>query len=111
MIDGGYDGLVEFDPTGKLLGSLGSPGHQPGQFAWGHFLAFTADHKIVIADVLNWRFQVFAPATPSGRRSDYVPTTRRYFGFKQSDGYDYRAPGWPARWRAPRRRSSHWPSA
>jgi DNA-binding beta-propeller fold protein YncE len=97
MIDGGFDRVIELDQAGKILGSLGSPGHKPGQFAWGHFLAFGSDHQLIVADVLNWRFQVFAPTKASGKLSDYVPTERKFFGFKPSDGYVYRSPGWPVK--------------
>lgn len=97
MIDGGFDRIVEIDPHGKILGAIGSPGHGPGQFAWGHFLAFGADRKMFVADVLNWRFQVFRPTSPTGRLAEYVPTERKFFGFKQSDGYVYRSPGFPTK--------------
>jgi DNA-binding beta-propeller fold protein YncE len=96
MIDGGFDRIVELDQNGKILGALGSPGHKPGQFAWGHFMAFAAG-KIIAADVLNWRFQVFVPTAASGKLSDYIPTTRMYYGFKPSDGYFYQSPGWPTK--------------
>ena len=46
MIDGGYDRLVELDQGGKILGAFGEPGHAPGQFAWGHFLAVGKDRTI-----------------------------------------------------------------
>jgi 6-bladed beta-propeller len=97
MVDGGFDRIVELDQTGKILGSIGSPGHQPGQLAWGHFLAISADRKLFVADVLNWRFQVFVPIKASGKLSDYVPSERQFYGFKQSDGYVYRSPGWPTK--------------
>jgi DNA-binding beta-propeller fold protein YncE len=97
MVDGGFDRIVELDPNGKILGAIGSPGHEPGQFAWGHFMAIGADKRMYVADVLNWRFQAFIPTKPSGRLSDYVPTQRMFFGFKQSDGYIYRSPGWPVK--------------
>jgi DNA-binding beta-propeller fold protein YncE len=97
MVDGGFDRIVELDPHGKILGAIGSPGHGPGQFAWGHFLAFGADRKMFVADVLNWRFQVFRPTSPTGRLAEYVPTERKFFGFKQSDGYVYRSPGFPTK--------------
>jgi DNA-binding beta-propeller fold protein YncE len=97
MIDGGFDRVVEFDQTGKVLGAIGSPGHQPGQFAWGHFLAIAPDRTLIVADVLNWRFQVFAPTKASGKLSDYVPKERKFFGFKPSDGYVFRSPGWPTK--------------
>jgi DNA-binding beta-propeller fold protein YncE len=66
MVDGGFDRIVELDQTGKILGSIGSPGHQPGQLAWRHFLAISSDQKLFVADVLNWRFQVFVPVKASG---------------------------------------------
>jgi hypothetical protein len=97
MIDGGFDRVIELDQQGKVLGALGSPGHDPGQFAWGHFLAIGADKKLFVADVLNWRFQAFTPTPASGKLSDYVPTERKFFGFKPSDGYIYRSPGWPVK--------------
>ena len=97
MVDGGFDRIVELDPTGKILGSIGSPGHQPGQLAWGHFLAIGTDRTLFVADVLNWRFQVFVPIKASGKLSDYVPTERHFFGFKPSDGYVFRSPGWPTK--------------
>jgi hypothetical protein len=90
-------GVVELDQRGKVLGALGSPGHDPGQFAWGHFLAIGADRKLFVADVLNWRFQAFTPTPSSGKLSDYVPTERKFFGFKPSDGYIYHSPGWPVK--------------
>jgi DNA-binding beta-propeller fold protein YncE len=97
MVDGGFDRIVEFDQTGKILGSIGSPGHQPGQLAWGHFLAIGADRTLFVADVLNWRFQVFVPTQVSGKLSDYVPTERQFYGFKTSDGYIFRSAGWPTK--------------
>ena len=97
MVDGGFDRIVELDQTGKILGSIGSPGHQPGQLAWGHFLAISSDRKLFVADVLNWRFQVFVPVRASGKLSAYVPTERQFYGFKQSDGYVFHSPGWPTK--------------
>ena len=97
MVDGGFDRIVELDQTGKIMGSIGSPGHQPGQLAWGHFLAISSDRKLFVADVLNWRFQVFVPVKASGKPSAYVPTERQFYGFKQSDGYVFRSPGWPTK--------------
>ena len=97
MADGGFDRIVELDQNGKILGAMGSPGHQPGQFAWAHFMALTADRTLVVADVLNWRFQVFTPVKATGKLSDYVPTERKFYGFKPSDGYVFREPGWPTK--------------
>ncbi len=97
MVDGGFDRIVELDQAGKILGAFGSPGHLAGQFAWGHFLAIAADGKLIVADVLNWRFQVFVPTKASGKLADYVPAERKFFGFKPSDGYVLRSPGWPTK--------------
>jgi hypothetical protein len=92
MIDGGYDRILELDPEGRILGALGEPGRAPGQFAWGHFLAIGKDRRIVAADVLNWRFQVFVPTAPSGRRSTYRPTRRMFWDRLPSTGWSTRQP-------------------
>jgi DNA-binding beta-propeller fold protein YncE len=87
MIDGGYDRVVEFSPDGRMLGTFGEPGHSAGQFAWGHFLAIGADKKLYVADVLNWRFQVFESVPPSGRNSTYVPARRMFWDRERSTGW------------------------
>jgi DNA-binding beta-propeller fold protein YncE len=98
MADGGFDRVVERDPNGKILGAIGSPGHLPGQFAWAHFLAVSNDHKIFVADVLNWRFQVFGPTTPTGGPTDYVPTVRQFWDYTKSKGFAFHdQPGLPKR--------------
>jgi DNA-binding beta-propeller fold protein YncE len=90
MVDGGYDRIIELDQNGKILGAIGEPGHAPGQLAWGHFLALTPDRKIFVADVLNWRFQVFVPAPPSGKTTAYVPSKRMFWDRVQSSGWSAR---------------------
>ncbi len=97
MADGGFDRIVELDENGKILGALGRPGHGPGQFAWAHFMAMTPDRKIIVADVLNWRFQVFAPALPSGNLSTYVPERRMFWGSVPSTGWYYKQTDVPLR--------------
>jgi DNA-binding beta-propeller fold protein YncE len=87
MADGGYDRIVELDQNGKVLGAFGEPGHAPGQLAWAHFLAVGPDRKIYVADVLNWRFQVFTPAAPSGRMARYVPSVRTFWASTPSSGW------------------------
>jgi DNA-binding beta-propeller fold protein YncE len=87
MADGGYDRVIELDPNGKILGAIGEPGHAAGEFAWAHFLALGPDRKIYVADVLNWRVQVFAPAAPTGRMAKYVPTVRKFWGSVPSSGW------------------------
>jgi DNA-binding beta-propeller fold protein YncE len=90
MIDGGYDRIVELDQDGRILGELGEPGHAPGQLAWGHFLAVGKDGKIFVADVLNWRFQVFVPAASSGKMAKYVPSRRMFWDRVASSGWSTR---------------------
>jgi DNA-binding beta-propeller fold protein YncE len=90
MIDGGYDRIVELDQDGKILGAFGEPGHAPGQFAWGHFLAIGKDRTIYVADVLNWRFQVLAPTASDGRLVKYVPSRRMFWDRAESTGWSTR---------------------
>jgi DNA-binding beta-propeller fold protein YncE len=90
MIDGGYDRIVELDQDGKILGAFGEPGHAPGQFAWGHFLAVAKDRTIYVADVLNWRFQVLVPTTSNARVAKYVPSRRMFWDRVESTGWSTR---------------------
>ncbi len=87
MTDGGYDRIVELDQNGKIVGALGDPGHKPGQMAWAHFMAMGADQTIYVADVLNWRFDVFARAAPTGNMTKYVPSARMFWGSVPSVGW------------------------
>jgi DNA-binding beta-propeller fold protein YncE len=95
MADGGYDRIVELDQNGKILGAFSEPGHRPGQLAWAHFLAVGPDRKIYVADVLNWRFQVFEPVTPPGRMTRYVPSVRMFWESTPSTGWFSRQPNLP----------------
>jgi hypothetical protein len=90
MVDGGYDRVIELDASGKILGAFGEPGHAPGQFAWAHFLAIAPDRTVIVADVLNWRFQVFAPSVSSGKMSTYVPSRRMFWDRADSQGWSTR---------------------
>jgi len=87
MVDGGYDRIVELDQNGKILGAIGEPGHAPGQLAWGHFLAVGLDRTLYVADVLNWRFQVFKPTAPTGKLSSYIPDKRMFWDRVPSSGW------------------------
>jgi hypothetical protein len=91
MIDGGYDRIVELDQDGKILGAFGEPGHAPGQFAWGHFLAVGRNRTIYVADVLNWRFQVLIPTASNGRLAKYVPSRRMFWDRVESTGWSTRS--------------------
>ncbi len=90
MTDGGYDRVVELDQNGKIVGAFGEPGHQPGQMAWAHFLAMTPDKTIIVADVLNWRFDVFARGAATGKMTSYVPAKRMFWGSVPSSGWSTR---------------------
>ena len=87
MTDGGYDRIVELDQNGKILGAFGEPGHEPGQMAWAHFMAMGSDRTIYVADVLNWRFDVFARMAPTGSMTKYVPSVRMFWGSVPSIGW------------------------
>lgn len=87
MVDGGYDRIVELDRDGKILGTFGEPGHMPGQMAWGHFMAMGPDQTIYVADVLNWRFQVFSRTAPTGAMTKYIPSVRMFWGSVPSVGW------------------------
>jgi DNA-binding beta-propeller fold protein YncE len=90
MIDGGFDRVLELDHDGHILGALGEPGHAPGQFAWGHFLAIGRDRTLYVADVLNWRFQVFVPTAASRKMASYVPSRRMFWDRVPSSGWSTR---------------------
>jgi DNA-binding beta-propeller fold protein YncE len=88
MVDGGYDRIVELDQNGKILGAFGEPGHKPGQFAWAHFMAIGPDQAIYVADVLNWRFQVFGRTAPTATSmTKYIPSVRMFWGSVPSVGW------------------------
>src|ERR1017187_8334647 len=87
MADGGYHRIVELDQSGKILGAFGEPGHKPGQMAWAHFLAIGPNQAIYVADVLNWRFQVFARTAPTGNMTKYIPSVRMFWGSVPSVGW------------------------
>jgi DNA-binding beta-propeller fold protein YncE len=42
---------------GKVVGVLGSMGHQPKQFGWVHEMACPSENEIYTAEILNWRVQ------------------------------------------------------
>jgi hypothetical protein len=42
---------------GKVVGMLGSTGHQLKQFGWIHEIACPAENEIYVAELLNWRVQ------------------------------------------------------
>jgi DNA-binding beta-propeller fold protein YncE len=59
-ITSGFDGeWAKLDAEGKLLGALGSPGKETGQFGEAHYLVLDAANNAYIADVTNRRVQVY----------------------------------------------------
>lgn len=84
MTDGEYDRIVELDQTGKILGAFGEPGHAPGQMAWAHFMAMGSNQTIYVADVLNWRFDVFARTAPTCYMTN--PSVSMFWGSVPSTG-------------------------
>ena len=87
MVDGGYDRIVELDQNGKIVGAFGEPGHKRGQMAWAHFMAIGPDQTIYVADVLNWRFDVFARTAPTSNMTKYIPSVRMFWGSVPSVGW------------------------
>jgi sugar lactone lactonase YvrE len=56
----GFDGeLAQLGRDGRVLGSLGSPGEDNGQFGEAHDLAIDAAGNIYVADVVNRRVQKY----------------------------------------------------
>jgi len=49
--------IYKLSLDGKLLGMLGSTGHQLKQFGWIHELACPSEDEIYAAELLNWRVQ------------------------------------------------------
>jgi sugar lactone lactonase YvrE len=57
----GFDGeWAKLDTDGKLLGSLGSPGKENGQFGEAHYLVLDSNDNVYVADVINKRVQKYA---------------------------------------------------
>ena len=59
MADGYANPVVKADLKGRLLGTLGSPGKAPGQFAYAHRIC--AGRAFFVAEILNRRLQKFVP--------------------------------------------------
>ncbi|MDQ3119491.1 MAG: peptidyl-alpha-hydroxyglycine alpha-amidating lyase family protein [Verrucomicrobiota bacterium] len=95
MADGGYNRIVELSPGGEIIAALGQPGHAAGEFAWAHFLAFDPGGRMFVADVLNWRAQVFAPTNEKPGTSSYLPTVRTFWDSKPSSGWTSQQSGTP----------------
>ncbi len=56
----GFDGqLAKVDMTGRVLGAIGRPGRENGQFGEAHALTLDFDNNAYIADVINLRIQKY----------------------------------------------------
>jgi DNA-binding beta-propeller fold protein YncE len=54
----GYPGRIyKLTLDGKVLGTLGTSGHGPGQFGWIHEIACPHENVLFAAELLNWRVQ------------------------------------------------------
>lgn len=59
MTDGYADRVLKLDLDGNVLGTLGSPGKAPGQFAYAHWIAVGPDDELYVSEILSWRVQKF----------------------------------------------------
>jgi DNA-binding beta-propeller fold protein YncE len=50
---------------GKVLGTIGKTGKQPGQFGWIHEIACPSENELYVAELLNWRVQKLTLRTNS----------------------------------------------
>ena len=51
--------VFRLDLSGKILGSLGTPGKSRGEMGLPHFLTVGKNETIYVAEILNWRVQRF----------------------------------------------------
>lgn len=57
----GFDGqLARLASDGSVMGAIGRPGQQNGQFGEAHALTLDGDDNVYISDVINRRIQKFA---------------------------------------------------
>jgi hypothetical protein len=61
---------------GKVVGELGSMGHQLKQFGWVHELACPSENEIYTAEILNWRVQKLI-LNPVAHRTKTTPTATK----------------------------------
>ncbi|MDA0659002.1 MAG: peptidyl-alpha-hydroxyglycine alpha-amidating lyase family protein [Planctomycetota bacterium] len=54
--------IHHFSPEGKLIGSWGEPGSEPGQFHVPHGIAIASNGAVYVADRENSRIQIFSPS-------------------------------------------------
>lgn len=59
MADGYANRVLKLDLEGHIVGTLGSAGKGPGQFAYAHHLCVGKNEEIYVAEILDWRVQKF----------------------------------------------------
>ena len=63
MVNGFAAQLLKLDLDGKVLGALGAPGKEPGQFGEAHTLAVSRNGDVYVADSVNGTLQKFVKST------------------------------------------------
>ena len=53
--------LLKLNKKGVVIGSYGEWGKELGDFGYGHGIAFTKTHEILVSEILNWRIQKLTP--------------------------------------------------
>lgn len=53
------NGVLKLDLEGPVVGALGQPGKEAGQFFVPHHLALGKDGELYVAGVVSWRVQKF----------------------------------------------------
>jgi len=59
MCDGYKNRILKLDLQGRILGTLGKAGKQPGELYFSHHLAISKTGELYVAEVGNWRVQKF----------------------------------------------------
>ena len=59
MCDGYKNRILKLDLQGRILGTLGKAGKQPGNLYFSHHLAISKTGELYVAEVGNWRVQKF----------------------------------------------------
>ena len=80
-----------FDADGNFLREWTGIGYPYGLFITkDQHVWIGKDGKIYVADVLNWRFQVFVPTASKGKMAKYVPSRRMFWDRAASSGWSTR---------------------
>lgn len=61
MTDGYAERIVQFDTSGRILGTLGEKGRCTGRFSFAHGVAVGGNGEIYVTEILSWRVQKLVP--------------------------------------------------